>query len=223
MIESSTTSNGYEIHKPTAVISADNFRTRMSQEFGIDALSPHERINQLKSLSVEGIAILLEDINKSIQGSADSLMNHETVMKIGDKETIELEDRYNVFIRLIESIKESSDAINPARVADVLALGVVLLHPFHDGNGRTARALGLMFRDDYDATDYADSYNTIIEPRDRARERGGFLIFGYTPKFPEGFNQSDPDAVHQYLDELLVEEKQGAYLGPFGQAPLTKE
>lgn len=49
----------------------------MSEEYHIDGDSPEQRLSQLKNLSVEGFAILLEDINKSTQGSIDSLMAHE--------------------------------------------------------------------------------------------------------------------------------------------------
>ena len=71
-------------------------------------------------------------------------------MKIGDKETIPVEHRYEVMSELIRLIKESSDDVNPERLGDVAALGIVLLHPFRDGNGRTARIVGSIFHEEYD-------------------------------------------------------------------------
>lgn len=218
MSETPTTSNGHEIQHPVPVVTALEFREKVANEYGLNGANPAERMEQLKQLSVEGVAILLEDINKSVQGSADSLMAHDNVIKIGDQETIKLEDRYEVFNRLVEDIKNSPADINPARVGDVLALGVVTLHPFHDGNGRTARMLGLLFRDEYDSEEYEGDFDTIIEPRDRARERGGFMIFGYVP---HGItNRSDASEVSSYLSDLLQHENEGAYIGCFGQAPL---
>jgi hypothetical protein len=220
MTEITTTSNGYEIKQAVPVLSAAGLQERLSNEYGIDGNNPAKRIHQLKQLSVEGVAILLEDINKSVQGSADSLMSHDKTIPIGGKQTIKPEDRYNVFSRLVEDIKNCPDDVNPERVGDVLALGIVLLHPFHDGSGRTARVVGLVFRDSYDSEEYPNDFDTVIEPRDRARERGGFVIYGYTPRFPENFDESDPSQVSVYLSGLLQNENDGAYLSPYGQAPL---
>ncbi|MBC7512201.1 Fic family protein, partial [Candidatus Saccharibacteria bacterium] len=192
-------------------------------EFGIDGSNPHERIEQFKSLSNEGIAIFLEAINKKIQGSDDSLMNHKRAVRIGETETLNPADRYDVFTRMVEHIKMASPGTNPARAGDTLALGVVLLHPFHDGNGRTARLLGLMFRDEYDGNDYADDYAVVTEARDIARQRGGWRINGYAPNFPEGFNQSDPEQVASYLEGLLADEKPNSYTSCFGQSSLKTE
>ncbi len=222
MTETATTANGFEITRPVNELNAAEFKAHIGAEFGINGETPVERIEQLKHLSIEGTAILLEDINKSVQGSGDSLMNHDSTMKIGGQETLSPEDRYDVFHRLVSEIKESSENVNPARVADTLALGVVLLHPFHDGNGRTARTIGLMFREDYDNHEFEDSYNTVTEPRDKARERGGFMIYGYVPRFPEGFDQTNPEAVSEYLSSLLTEDEV-TYTSPFGPAPLWNE
>lgn len=215
-----TTSNGYEIEHPVGPLSAEAFRTHLAEEYGLAEGSPATRVERLKDMSVEGIAILLEDINKSIQGSRDSLMNHESAMKIGDTEALKPEDRHQVFLKLIEDIRACPENTNPARIGDVLALGVVLLHPFHDGNGRTARTLGLMFRNDYDSDEYEAAFDTVTEARDKARARGGFMIYGYIPHLGENIDQSNPVNVSNYLHGLLHKEEPGAYVGCFGQAPL---
>lgn len=164
---------------------------------------------------------MLDVINRRLQGSEESLV-HDKTTRIGDVEAVSPEYRYDVFTRVIEAIEASADDISPARVADVLALTVVMLHPFRDDNGRTARALGLLVRDDYDGVDYESDYAVVTEPRDRARERGSFLVYGYTPWLPKGFNQSDPKAVGDYLTTLLSQDQHGAYISCFGQASLKK-
>ncbi len=219
MPERVTTANGYEITNPTEKLSAQEYRAVLAQEYGIDGASPQERITQLKQLSNEGIAIFMEYINKGVQGSEYSLINESTTF-IGNVTTIRPENRYEVFTDMIASIREAPDTVNPARVADVLALGVVLLHPFRDGNGRTARIIGLTFRDDFDEVRYTDMYNTASESRDTVRQRGGYMINGYAPNFPEGFDQSDPAAVTEYLRRLLWEDSPGAYTSCFDQPPL---
>ena len=82
-------------------------------------------------------------------------------------------------------IKESPDDVNPERLGDVAALGIVLLHPFQDGNGRTARIAGSIFHEEYD-DGWENNYGIVSESRDIARERGGFMINGYIPYLPEG-------------------------------------
>lgn len=217
------TKNGYEIEQSSEKLSAAEFRRVVSHEYGIDGEHPAERISQLQELSTEGVAIMIEHINKGLQGTEASLMNHDSAMKIGETTTLQPEDRHQVFSELVASIKASPDTVNPARVADVLALGVVMLHPFHDGNGRTARALGLLFRDHYDGENYENDFSTVAESRDDARARGGFMINGYTPQFSDGFDQSDPAQVSRYLAGLLQEESPGAYTSCFGQAPLRHD
>jgi len=216
---STTTKNGHEIKQSVDLLEARSYRDLLASKFGISGESPRERVEQLKDLSQEGVAILLEKINALAQGSGESLMNHEEMTRIGGKDTIAPEHRYEVFTNLIESIKSSPREISPARLGDTLAMGVVLLHPFHDGNGRTARLVGMIFHDEFDSSDYEDNFTQLIESRDEVRKRGGFMLYGYTPKFPEGFDQSDPSAVSEYLSKLLQDEST-RYLGPFGEAAL---
>ncbi len=222
------TSNGYEIQNPTEKMDAQQLRAMLSDEFHIGGSSSRERLEQLKQLSHEGIAIMLEAINKGLQGSEDSLMNHDSAMRLFDAAgnvaavTLAPEDRYDVFVSMIDGIKAAPDDINPARVADTLALGTVLLHPFHDGNGRTARVVASLFRESYDnAAEYADDFQVLTESRDAVRARGGFVINGYTPHLPEGADQSNPDDVKTYLHTLLTEEgSDSLYTGCYGKVPL---
>jgi len=216
---SNTTKNGHEIKHSVDQLNAREYRDLLASEFGIRGESPRERASQLKELSQEGIAIMLEKVNALAQGSAESLMNHDEMTRIGGKDTIAPEHRYDVFTNLIESIKSSPREINPARLGDALAMGLVLLHPFQDGNGRTARLVGMIFHDEFDSSDYESNFTQLIESRDEVRKRGGFMLYGYTPEFPENFNQNDPTAVSNYLSELLHNES-ARYKGPFGSASL---
>lgn len=188
------------------------------------ALRQRRREDQFKNVSLEDFAGLIDNINRGVQGSADSLILEDGVMKIGDKETIPVEYRYEVMNELIRLIKESSDDVNPERLGDVAALGIVLLHPFQDGNGRTARIVGSIFHKEYDDDGWENNYGIVSESRDVARARGGFMINGYIPYLPEGKSQSNPEDVIAYLESLLSSEHKDdrLYTGPFGQAPLYK-
>lgn len=203
-------------------LTATEFHDLVATEYGLDGASPSERIEQLKQLDTDQLASMLDAVNRGLQGSPESLVNHDSVMRIGETETIRPEDRYDLFVRISDAIQRAPDSTNPERVADVLALTVVLLHPFRDGNGRTARAIGLLFRHDYDADSFEADYEVVTEPRSRARERGGFQVYGYTPWFPKGFDQSDPLRVGDYLEALLTGEEHGAYISCYGQASLKR-
>ncbi|MBP7837672.1 Fic family protein [Candidatus Saccharibacteria bacterium] len=205
--------------KETGFIDLNEFQAHIAETYGISEDSPAGRIDQLKQLSVEGAAMLLEDINKTVNNSNDSLVSDSVIM-IGNKPTLDVEHRHQVFEQLIHDIRESDSLVSPERVGDVLALGVVLLHPFKDGNGRTARVIGMMFRDDYTGPDAQDSFSTVTESRDRLREKGGWMINGYIPKTDA--DMSDPTQVSIYLRGLLHEEMPGSYVSCFGEAPLEK-
>lgn len=199
--------------------SAAEFKDRLAAEFKIDGVSPAERAEQLKNMSPEGVAILLEDINMNLQREPNSQMNHEQTMKIGEQATIAPEDRHEIFTKLINDIKNTPSTINPARLADALAMGTILLHPFKDGNGRTARAIGLLLRDAYDSPEYADDFDIVTASRDQLREQGGYLIFSYTPRFREGFDQSDPKQVSDYLSGLLHRDGTSDYYSCYSHSP----
>lgn len=220
MSETSTTVNGFEIENPTPVATAEQFKARMAGEYGLDADTPAGRAEQLKRLSNEGVAIMLEDINKMVQGSQDSLMRHDKPGVIGEQQAIAIEDRYEVFTRMIDAIKSASQDVNPERIGDMLALGTVLLHPFEDGSGRTARTIGLLLRDNFDSADYESDYAILTQSREEARGRGEWVPNGYIPKLPEGVAANDAEGVGDYIEDLLTDDSGYLYTGPFGQAAL---
>lgn len=219
MSEKITTSNGFEIEKPTERLSATEFQALVAEKHGLNGETPRDRMEQLKKISPTDLAIMLDDINKGTQGSQESL-EFDGTMKIGDQETLDTDGRYDVFMKLAEDIHSAPESTSAARVGDTLALGVTLLHPFKDGNGRTARLVGSIFRESFGTDAYEADHKVLSEPRDIARERGGFMISGYIPRFKEGFDQSNPDQVSDYLSSLLTSEQEGAYISPYGQAPL---
>lgn len=214
-----TTSNGYEIRHTREALGFTELQDMLA-EYGLSGSSPAERLDSLRQRSAQDIALFMADVNKRLQGSDESLV-HEDTMRIDDRKAMHPSDRYDVFTDTIDKIKESQEGINPARVGDVLALTAVLLHPFKDGNGRTARMMGFIFRDDFDASDASETFTALAESRDLARERGGFMIYGYIPYVGEGLDQSDPQVVSEYVGKILSEsENNQLYTGPYGQADL---
>lgn len=220
IISPAQTSNGYEILNPRENLGLEEFRG-MLDVYGLNGNNATERVEALRGQSKESLAVFLTDLNARLNGSEDSLINEET-MKIGEKPTVAPEYRYDLFSEIVDKIKESPSDVNPERIGDTLALSTVLLHPFSDGNGRTARMLGYIFRDEIDGPEAQADFDTLARPRDETRKEGGFMINGYIPYVGEGSDQSDPAKVGNYLEKLLTSNDQGLYTGPYGQAELTR-
>lgn len=182
----------------------------------------NEAAKDIKNQSKENFALFLTDLNRRLQGSDDTLV-HDDTMKIGDKETIAPEDRYDLFTSIYEKVQGADQAVNPARVGDALALATVMLHPFKDGNGRTARTLGYLYRADFNDAGDVQEFGQVIEPRDEARKRGGYMINGYVPYMEEGSSQSDPAQVGAFIDRILQDDTSRLYTSPYGQAPIHAE
>jgi hypothetical protein len=161
------------------------------------------------------IAVMLTAINSFVRRKEESDISKET-MKIGNTPTIKPENRAEIFINFINDLQLKRDDISPERFGDALALVTVLLHPFTDGNGRTARLLGLMFRNKFSND---DDFCELIKSRDSIRATGGFIVNGYIPLI-EG-DRSDPETVSDYLKKCLNSDEDNIYTGPYGQANLT--
>lgn len=204
-----TTINGHEISSTREKLSPNEFREMLSI-YGLDGNNPEERVEALKGMSAEKIAMLLTDINRRVQGSDDTLMSSKT-MKVGDKSVVPAEDRYYLFLHLIKKIGETPADINPERIGDALSVGIVVLHPFKDGNGRTSRVLRLAFDPSYDTSDYENNFNFLASPKNPNNS------VSFIPNFKD-LDQSDPRVVEDYFDRLLSEEDDRLYLGLGGKS-----
>lgn len=219
MSESSTvtTVNGFEIEHQRNILTFAELQ-EMTSGYGITGANPIERLRSLKQMSEEGVALFLTDMNRRLQGSDGSLV-HNGTMKVGETPTIAPEDRYSIFSSIIDQIRRMPSDTNPARVGDTLALTTILLHPFKDGNGRTARMLGLIFRDNYDDPDASEVFAKLAASREQIRATGADTVISYAPELPKEA-QSDPTAVGQYLSTLLTEEYPGYVALGYDYAPL---
>lgn len=195
----------------------DDFK-KILNSYGLMGETPKDRLQSLCSLPKESIPLFMTDLNSRIQGLDESRI-HDKTMKIGDKLTVTPENRYQVFSNIIEKIKEVKGDINPARVGDTLALATVILHPFEDANGRTARAIGFIYRPEFDNEDGSGDFERLIQSRDITREKGGFIINGYIP-YTKDVDLTQTSGVDHYVEQLLTQDTENSYTGPYGQAPL---
>ncbi len=214
-----TTANGFEINSPREELTSQELR-EMVEQYGLAGETPEARVDNLRAMPNEAVALFLADVNKRLQGSDETLVSRHTI-KVGEKSTVAPEYRYDLFTSLMDKVRSAGD-VNPARVGDALGLGIVILHPFEDGNGRTARMMALLFREEYDTEDYSQSFDILKQSRDELRARGENIVNSFIPYFPEGADQSQPEVVEQYFEALLTQDEGRLYNGPGGQAPLTK-
>lgn len=215
-----TTSNGFEIEHPREKLDAAGFKD-LTAEYGFTGQDPSERLDNLRHMSPDHVAFFLTDLNRRLQGSNETLVSDQ-VVKVGEKGTIAPEERAKLFIGLINKIK-AAEHVSPARAGDTLGLGILLLHPFRDGNGRTSRMMALMFRDEFDQPDYEADFYALAESRDEVRAVPGRIpVASYIPYLPEGADQSNVKDVEAYFDTLLHDaENPRLYMGVGGrQAPL---
>ena len=212
-----TTVNGGEIRRPTEALKFEDFGSKIA-ELGLSGSSPKERAEQLRHMGVEEIAGLLDELNMGLQGSDETLLSSGT-MKVGDTTMIPVEYRYDVFETVANIIKQAPADTNPARIGDALGLAVVMLHPFQDGNGRTARAIGYVFQPDFDTSDQVEDIAFYAQSREALRDNGGgFAPLGYIPRMPEGRDQSNPSDVIEYFHALLGNIGDAEYTGTFGSS-----
>ena len=183
--------------------------------------SAAERAASLANIETEDLAEMLDILNQKLQGSSETLLS-ATTKSVGGHKMVAVEHRYDLFEQIVQKIKHAAGHINPARLGDSLALLVVMLHPFKDGNGRTARLVGLVFQNEYD-THLVDEFRVCSMSREKARQEGvRYLPLGYAPRMPHGADQSLPEDVSAYFDELLSgSDREGLYTGTYGQADLT--
>lgn len=221
-----TTENNVAIRYPERQIEADDFR-KMFEMHGVGGSNPRERVDSFRTLRVEDVAGLLDDINKGVLGSKETMLSGST-MKVGEQELVPVEARYDLFEQLVHKIQQAPEDIDPQRFGDSLALLTTMLHPFKDGNGRTARLVAYPFvTDEEDGRTWYDNpgelesdFTFYAGSRDEMRRQGkNFRPIGYVPNLPPGADLSRPDDVLAYFDELLSGSNRSTlYAGSYGQA-----
>lgn len=204
------TVNNSEIRHPRERLTAGVYHN-LVHDLGLVGDSPAERMESFRTMSVEDVAELLDMLNQQLQGSDETLLADST-MKVGGKPTVPLEHRYDLFESIVSKLQNAPKDINPARIGDALGLLVVILHPFHDGNGRTARMVGYAFQHQFDTDELEGDFAYFAQSRETAQ---GNRPYAYIPILPEGDNRTEPSDIETYFDEILYSDRSDLYTGPF--------
>lgn len=156
---------------------------------GIDN-DPSIRANQVSAMTAEGImegattlhTVLAPDMSHE---PTDYIMNVTSPDCSNRTPLTPPTERQHIFVeaaRLVDEANElrrgGDDLVFLERAANVVALALVLAHPFEDGNGRTARAMAQLTR---------EGYSGSSEERDDIKDYGGnrpvkgFRILSFLP------------------------------------------
>lgn len=197
--------------------------------WGITSGSPKGRVEELKSMDVSKFVYFISDLNRSLQGEPETQIS-PTTMKYGDDEMVPVEDRYDLFMGFFDKLAKLPEDINPERVGDALAMVVGMLHPFNEANGRTGRALSLVFHSNFDSDDYVADYKELVVSRDAMKEAGmqaheivaPYIRHKSIDDPNNNVDMKNPGSVSRYFEQLLTSEDRNLYTGPFGYAPLKE-
>ena len=198
-----------------------------------------ENLLRLLTMSADEAMIFIADLNRILLDKNQTQVKSKP-LKIVSRESGEItgtfmepdlrRDCFVEFFGDLQNIISENPSINPQRVGDALAMATVMIHPFHDGNGRTARALSYFFDRDYAerhrSSEEFDAFSRLVQSRDIVRSRvkkngGGFMIDGHSPEVGDSFDYSDPGQINEYLRDVIQNKDPNRiiYHGPFGEAP----
>ncbi|HPR09070.1 MAG TPA: Fic family protein [Candidatus Saccharibacteria bacterium] len=193
----------------------------MVGELGLGGATPEERVLQLGTRSVEQVGAFLTEVNRRLNASETALISN-SVVPVGDVPTLQPTERPKLLEYFLGKVREGSSGINPERIGDAFALTVVLAHAFQDANGRTARAVGSLFRDNFDQPDYPDVFAGVTVSRDELRAQGGSVVNGYIPHQEAGMEPGSLEGGKALIDLMFTSEP-APYAGPYGGAHLTEK
>jgi hypothetical protein len=206
-------------------------------EQGYDGLDDEQRLEMLiEEASLDSYFDLVDKIHRSVAPNADPNQNPvastisnpqgEVVAKLAEPaERMKiLQTALDLAKQVAEKYRASGGSIRDAlrRCGNLLAFGVVLAHPYKDGNGRTSRVLGMLIQDGYDAhsQESTDDLECFSQNREGTK---GFIPNGYIPGGEwsgSGAAQNPSEfltAVAQLdvpLDDKLYDEKLSGFMAP---------
>jgi hypothetical protein len=188
-----------------------------------DGLQDEARLEDLvERMDIAKFVKLVSDLHRSVAPNTDPYPSLTTV-NIGETSTARPEERLPIMQAALELAKQVAakyhdkggsirDALR--RCGNLLASGVLLAHNYSDGNGRTARVLGMLVQDGYNSSN-PDSVADLKLLSSNRDGQGSFPSYTPTGDWSEEKANKNP---MQYLEVLaaldvdLSDEKE--YIGP---------
>jgi len=177
-----------------------------------------ERVGQLTAMTGQGIMDVATTLHTALAPGLDHEPTTYTMHVSGPdgenrRPTLDPSERSVLFDEaagLVRSLSEMDAPDNTeerlARIGDVVALAVLLAHPFEDGNGRTARTMAQLIREGYDGSEQAVKDFKVLGAN---RPTTGYRIKSYAPRTGVGDKMSPSEllAIAASLDIPLDENK----------------
>lgn len=151
---------------------------------------PAARAERVAGLTTEDLIAMVAEMHTALAPGTDinptaNSMHVKSPNGLDDKELVKPDERIKVFEQVVGLVHELSGRIGQGdeeafleRAANLVGLGVVLAHPYEDGNGRTARTLGHLIRYGYDESEEIKNQLRLVSSN---RPGEGFRINSYVP------------------------------------------
>ncbi len=107
-----------------------------------NAYEAYEQIDKVNPYSVEDLKEIHRILTFLIKKDAGKFRNHGECVRDGDRIIFVAppENMVNILMnQLFDWMKKAKDTVNPLILSCIFHYEFVFIHPFHDGNGRTAR------------------------------------------------------------------------------------
>lgn len=107
-----------------------------------NAYEAYEQIDKVNPYSVEDLKEIHRILTFLIEKDAGKFRNHGECVRDGDRIIFVAppENMVNILMnQLFDWMKKAKDTVNPLILSCIFHYEFVFIHPFHDGNGRTAR------------------------------------------------------------------------------------
>lgn len=107
-----------------------------------NAYEAYEQIDKINPYSVEDLKKIHKTLTFLIEKDAGKFRNHGECVRDGEKIIFVAppENMVNPLMnQLFDWMKKSKETVNPLILSCIFHYEFVFIHPFHDGNGRTAR------------------------------------------------------------------------------------
>ncbi len=213
-----------ELNKSREVDSRDELCDFL-EELGFDKMPPERRLEIIEHASLEDYIYGTAALHQKLAPEApayplDRPIRLENKTTGSGKDLAMPEERLPIFekahdltMKVVAKYRKEGGSLQNVlnRCANLSAFGIVLAHPFEDGNGRTARTMAELIRGGYDRDrDFTNSPDSMLMLVAANRPEDGVRVNAYVPK-REGTNDNPEDFL-EFVAGLDVPFDQDQYV-----------
>lgn len=167
--------------------------TEMLAQLGIEGLTQEERLGLIEHATLSDFKTVVDLIHRKVApedsheirtkaGTISNLRTGEVVHHTAAPEMRDsiLQRALEYAQQIVAKYRQEGGSLEEAlqRCGNLAAFGMVLAHPYEDGNGRTARTIGELIHNGYDGSDSQSVEDLAVVSKNRAAG-GGVRIHSY--------------------------------------------